>query len=101
MEDWKNNVFVLMMGALVGILSQLGRMISDERTFSMRRILGGLLGSGMVAFVSGALLRGIYPDASFNLTLGVAGILGWAGGDAFGLLFEALAKRAGLKDGSK
>jgi hypothetical protein len=72
-------------------------MISDDKAITMRRLVGGLLGSGMVAFVVGALLRGLYPEASLNLTLGVAGIAGWAGGDLFALLFENAAKRAGLR----
>jgi uncharacterized BrkB/YihY/UPF0761 family membrane protein len=93
MEKYKDDLAAIGLAVLVAIISQFGRILGDNKPLSMRRVLAGLIGAAMAAFVVSELMFVYLPDSSLHLRLAVAGIVGWIGGDVMTMLFEWYVKR--------
>lgn len=86
-------IVLLLWGALLGGLAWIARTLSATDDLPpLRRFAGGILGSCLATFSTGALALH-YLDADPLFLIGMAGPIGWLGGDALNGLARFVLKQ--------
>jgi surfactin synthase thioesterase subunit len=93
-------VVFLLWASLLAMLSGLARQLSQkEKKHEALPLIGGLMGSAVAAFSFAALMIELF-NVSNLLVLGMAGPIGWVGGDILAGLAQKYVNDAGIKTGS-
>ena len=94
-DDMKELV-ILLWGAVVAALAWTARTLRSAQSFTALQFVGGILGAAVASFAFGALIH--TADWLTPVTkLGIAGVVGWVGGDVLAALASQFEKRVGWR----
>lgn len=90
------DIMVLVWGAGIAALAWVARALMKGTRMSWLRFLGGILGAAIASFSFGALIDPVGWITPI-MKLGIAGVVGWAGGDVLSALATQLEKKLGWR----
>ena len=76
-----------------GMLAWLSNYLFHGRKLPIGRFIGGMTGAMIASMSVVGVLHSIIPHPSVELTFGIAGIVGWVGGNSLARIFDMLEKR--------
>jgi len=92
-QEELNRLAKLLFVGLFGTLAWVANHLFHGKKLPLGRFIGGLLGSLIASMSMVGLLHIAYQSPSIELQFGIAGIVGWAGGNSLARVFEALENR--------